>query len=104
MAFNKEPDGYVKTIFSDLQGSWQNLRHAVVEHADSPGRERVLLHIDEGMSWESVRNLLYMRQCLLLVRNLLIQGEVSDEVAFWLEDVSRLLDETLQALREGEIN
>ena len=104
MAFSKEPDGYVKTMLSDLQGSWQNLRNTVVEHADFPGRERVLLHIDEGMSWESVRNLLYMRQCLLLVRNLLIQGEASDEAAFWLEDVSRLLDEALQALREGEVN
>ena len=104
MPFNKEPDGYEKTLLSDLQGSWQNLRDAMVEHADFPGRERVLLHIDEGMSWESVRNLRYMSQCLLLVRNLLIQGEASDEVAFWLEDVSRLLDEALRALREGEIN
>jgi hypothetical protein len=104
MPFNIEPDGYEKTLLSDLQGSWQNLRDAVVAHADFPGRERVLLHIDEGMSWESVRNLRYMSQCLLLVRNLLIQGEASDEVAFWLEDVSRLLDEVLRVLREGEIN
>ena len=104
MAFYREPDGYEKTLLSDLQGSWQNLREAVVEHAGFAGWERVLLHIDEGMSWESVRNFRYMSQCLLLVRNLLIQGEASDEVAFWLEDVSRLLDEALRALREGEIN
>jgi len=104
VVFNEEPDGYVKTLLSDLQGSWQNLRDAVVEHAGFAGWERVLLHIDEGMSWESVRNLRYMNQCLLLVRNLLMQGEAPDEVAFWLEDVSRVMAEVLQALREGEIN
>lgn len=104
MAFNTEPVGYEKTLLSDLQGSWQNLRDAVVEHAGFTGWERVLLHIDEGMSWESVRNLSYMSQCLLLVRNLLVQGKAPDEVAFRLEDVSRLMAETLQALGEGEIN
>ena len=104
MVFNEEPDGYVKTLLSDLQGSWQNLRDAVVEHAGFAGWERVLLHIDEGMNWESVRNLRYMNQRLLLVRNLLMQGEAPDEVAFWLEDVSRVMAEVLQALGEGEIN
>jgi hypothetical protein len=104
MAFNKEPDGYEKTLLSDLQGSWQNLRDAVVEHAGFGGWQRVLLHIDEGMSWESVRNLRYMSQCLLPVRNLLMQGEAPDEVAFWLEDVSRLMDKTLRALGKSEIN
>jgi hypothetical protein len=104
MAFYKEPDGYEKTLLSDLQGSWQNLRDAVVEHAGFAGWERVLLHIDEGMSWESVRNLRAMNQSLLLVRNLLIQGEAPDEVTFWLEEVSRVMAEVLQALSEGEIN
>ena len=26
MAFEKEPGGYEKTVLSDLQGAWQNLR------------------------------------------------------------------------------
>jgi hypothetical protein len=56
MAFEKVPGGYEKTVLSDLQGAWQNLRDAVVEHAGFTGWERALLHIDEGMSWESVRN------------------------------------------------
>jgi len=43
-------------------------------------------------------------QSLLLVRNLLIQGEAPDEVAFWFEEVSRVMANVLQALREGEIN
>jgi len=56
------------------------------------------------MSWESVRNLRYMKKCLLLVRNILIQGEAPDEVALWVEEVNRVMDETLQALGDGEIN
>ena len=87
-----------------MQGSWQNLRNAVVEHAGFTGWERVLLHIDEGMSWEWVRNFRYMSQRLLLVRNLLMQGAAPDEVAFWLEDVSRVMDEVLRALGRGEIS
>ncbi|MEN8131951.1 MAG: hypothetical protein ABFS45_17570 [Pseudomonadota bacterium] len=76
----------------------------VVEHAGFPGWERALLHIDKGMSWESVRNLPYMRNCLLLVRNILIQGEAPEDVASCLNEVNGLIDETLQALKEGEIN
>ena len=64
----------------------------------------ILLHIAEGMSWESVRNLRYMSRCLLLVRNILIQGEVPEEVTLCLDEVNELMDETLQALSEGEIN
>ena len=104
MAFDKEPSGYEKTVLSDLQGAWQNLRDTVVEHAEFAGRERALLHIDEGISWESVRNLRYMSKCLLLVRNILAQGDVPDEISFWIEEVSRVMDETLQALSEGAIN
>jgi len=32
MAFDKELVGYEKTVLSDLQGAWQNLREAVVEY------------------------------------------------------------------------
>ncbi len=104
MVFDKEPAGYEKTVLSDLQGAWQNLRDTIVEHAGFPGWERALFHIDEGMSWESVRNLRYMSRCLLLVRNIVIQGEVSEEVVSCLDEVNELMDETLQALNEGEIN
>jgi len=56
------------------------------------------------MSWESVRNPRYMSKCLLLVRNILGQGDVPDEIALWVEEVNRALYETLRGLREGEIN
>ena len=68
MAFDKESSGYRKTVLSDLQCAWQNPRDTVVAHTGFAGWERALLHIDEGMSWESVRNLRYMSKCLLLVR------------------------------------
>jgi len=36
-------------VLSDLQGAWQNLRDAVVEHAGFGGWERALPHIDDRM-------------------------------------------------------
>jgi hypothetical protein len=35
MTFITEPTGYEKTAISDLQGSWHNLRDAVVENLGS---------------------------------------------------------------------
>lgn len=100
MVFATEPGGYEKTVLSDLQGAWQNLRNAVVEHAGFPGWERALFHIDEGMSWESVRNLRYMAKCLLLVRNIVTQGEAPEEVALCLGEVNGMMEEALQALNK----
>ena len=75
MAFDTEPNGYVKTALSDLQGTWGNLRHNVVTLCPFPQFDRLLFHIDEGMSWESVRDLSAMKRALLLVRNLAAQTE-----------------------------
>jgi len=36
MAFATEPTGYEKAAISDLQGSWGNLRTAVIENFDLP--------------------------------------------------------------------
>ncbi len=104
MVFDEEPGGYEKTVLSDLQGAWQNLRHALVEHAGFPGWERGLFHIDEGMSWESVRDLRYMRGRLLLVRNILLQGKAPDEIRSCLDEVSAWMDEALLALQQGRIS
>ncbi len=103
MGFAKEPTGYEKTILSDLQGAWQCLR---TEVADNPGFtdwDRVLLHIDEAMSWESVRNLRQMNRALLLVRNLVQQSDASDEIKECLRTVDELMAETLEALDAREI-
>jgi len=104
MSFEVEPTGYEKTVLSELQGAWQVLRNEVVEQAGFPDWDRALFHIDEAMSWESVRNLQTMHRCLVLVRNLLGQGQVPETVSEYLEQVSDLMNETFQALKEGDIS
>ncbi len=103
VSFDTEPTGYEKTILSDLQGAWQCLRQEVAENPGFNGWERALFHIDEAMSWESVRNLRQMHRSLILVRNILQQAGVPYGVAECLEAVSELMDETLEALSNGEI-
>lgn len=103
MSFETEPIGYEKTVLSELQGAWQVLRNEVAEQAGFPGWDRALFHIDEAMSWESVRNLQHMHKSLVLVRNLLGQDGVPEIVNEYLEVVNDLMTETLQALKEGDI-
>jgi hypothetical protein len=97
MKFYEEPPLYQKTILSDLQGAWSNLRQAVVENYPFPGSDKLLFHIDEGMSWESVRNLSQMRNTLLLIQNLAQTNQVPDEVMEWIEDVVETLKELLES-------
>jgi hypothetical protein len=104
MAFEKEPASYEKSVLSDLQGAWQSLRDAVVAEAGFPNWGRVLFHIDEAMSWESVRNLRTMHESLVLVRNLLGQDEVSDELNDHLQAVNELMADALRALETGDIS
>jgi hypothetical protein len=103
MGFDTEPTGFEKTILSDLQGAWQCLRREVADNPGCDGWERALFHIDEAMSWESVRNLRQMQRSLLLVRNILQGADVPDGVAECLDAVSALMDETLEALSSGDI-
>ena len=104
MSFEVEPTGYEKTVLSELQGAWQVLRNEVVEQAEFPDWDRALFHIDEAMSWESVRNLQNMHKSLVLVRNLLGQDGVPEIVNDYLDVVNDLMSETFQALKEGEIS
>ena len=67
MGFDTEPAGYEKTILSDLQGAWQCLRGEVAENPGFDGWKRALFHIDEAMSWESVRTLRHTQRSLVLV-------------------------------------
>jgi len=103
MRFETESTSYEKTVLSELQGAWQVLRDEVAEKAGFPGWERALFHIDEAMSWESVRDLKTMSKRLVLVRNLLGQEGVPGIVTEHLEVVNDLMAETLQALKEGDI-
>jgi hypothetical protein len=95
MSFTTESSGYEKTILSDLQGAWTLLRESVVETSGFDGMDRVLFHIDEAMSWESVRNLGRMPPLLLIIRNLCLQGKVPEEVMENIEQVHDILQEVV---------
>ena len=76
----------------------------MAEQAGFTDWDRALFHIDEAMSWESVRNLQHMRKSLVLVRNLLGQDAVPSTVKECLEVVNGLMNETLHTLKDGEIS
>lgn len=100
--FHTEPPGYTKGAWSDLQGAWENLRRAVVEAATSPEASKLLFHIDEGMSWESVREPQNMRKALLLVQNTALQADIPEEILEWIETVREDFDEVMDAIKEGK--
>jgi len=102
MPFVTEPTGYEKTAISDLQGSWGNLRDAVVENFGFPDSDRLLFHINEAMSWESVRDINIMRKTFLLVQNIAIQAHAPEEVIEWVDDVRETIGEAVAAIAEGE--
>ena len=102
MSFCVEPDGYEKTGLSDLQGAWSNLRNEVVDKVPFSEWEKLLFHIDEAMSWESVRNLDHMKDTLLLITNLARQADTPDEVMEWIDIVRDAFDQTIDALEQGE--
>lgn len=102
MGFHREPKAYERTALSDLKGAWENLREEVIAAHPFPESDRILLHIEDGMSWEAVRDLDRMKKALLLVRNLVAQVEPGEDVVFWVEQVQENLDEVLAAITEGE--
>jgi len=102
MGFQTEPTSYAKTAQSDLQGAWINLREAVVDNYGFPDSGKLLFHIDEAMSWESVRNLERMKSTLLLVQNIISQSDAPGEIEECLADVKESLVKVLLAVDEGE--
>jgi hypothetical protein len=102
MSFQKEPDGYAKTAWSDCQGAWHNLREAIVGAHPFAESQRLLFHIDQGMSWESVRNLELMRGALTLVENIAKQAQVPEDVAEHIVCVRDSFQELLEAIEHGD--
>ena len=102
MGFPTEPTSYEKTALSDLQGAWIGLRGAVVDNFGFPDSDKLLFHIDEAMSWESVRNLERMKSTLLLVQNVISQSDTPEEIKECLADVRGSLEEVFLAIEEGE--
>ena len=95
MTFVQEATGYEKTILSDLQSAWTLLRTSVVDAAGFEGWDRAIFHIDEAMSWESVRNLRRTPPLLLIVRNICKQGRAPDEVLENIRELDEILKEVL---------
>jgi hypothetical protein len=95
VAIYTEPTEYEKTILSDLQGAWSILRQSVAESGGFEGWERMLFHIEEATSWETVRHLERMKPLLLIVRNIALMGDCPEGIMREIEDVSEILDETL---------
>ena len=95
MPFTQEPKGYEKTILSDLRGAWSLLRDSVIDTAGFEGWDRAVFHIDEAMSWESVRNLKRMPPLLLIIRNICMQGKAPQEVLDHIRELDDILKEVL---------
>ena len=102
MKFQQEETGYTKTAISDLQGAWTLLRDQVVEEFGFEGSDRLLLHIDEAMSWECVRALNQMKPLILVIDNIARQSDASDEIIELVKNVRLSFEDVLQAIKEGK--
>lgn len=102
MNFYKEPTGYFKTALSELQGAWQMLRETVVEEFGFQNSDKLLFHIDEAMSWESVRNLNLMEPLILLIHNIANQSDAPKSIIEHIEDVRSGFDSVIEAMKEGK--
>ena len=103
MSFYQEPSHYEKTILSELQGAWKLLRDAVVTEHETKDCSQLLFHIDEAMSWESVRNIEHMKNTLVLIQSIAQQVNISDETTELMEDVRDILYETLEEIKNGSV-
>jgi hypothetical protein len=97
MAFFTEPKSYEKTILSDLQGAWECLRTTATEQVGFDGWDKMLFHINEAMSWETVRHLERMEPLVVLIRNLAMQSNVPAEVIEEIDEISEILSEILKS-------
>jgi hypothetical protein len=97
--FYQEPSSYTKTILSDLQGAWGNLREIVIKEHPFNDSEKLIFHINEAMSWESVRNLQQMKATLLIIRNIVNQTNASGEILFWVEETWDILTRAISELK-----
>lgn len=95
MPFIEESTGYEKTILSDLQDAWGVLRDSIVDATGFDGWDQALFHVDEAMSWESVRNLKRMPPLLLIIRNYCVQGKAPQDVLANIQNLYEILEEVL---------
>jgi len=103
MSFFTEPEGFTKTILSDLQGAWDVLRQEVVDSKELECAPKVIFLIDEATSWETVRNLKNMKPFLTLIRNIATQGHATDEIMLAIKDITEILNEVYQLKSNKEL-
>jgi hypothetical protein len=58
--------------------------------------DRVIFHIDEAMSWETVRSLDLMPPLLLIITNLCRHGNAPDDVMECVDALKEILQEVLE--------
>jgi len=102
MTFFTEPKGYEKTILSDLQGSWSALRELIADNPGFSDWERMLFHVDEAMSWETVRDLERMKPFLMLIKNIAVKANVPQGIHGEIEDIHETLEEVYQMIARGK--
>jgi hypothetical protein len=78
------------------------LRDEVIKEQSSKDCSQLLFHINEAMSWESVRNLNHMKNTFVLVQSIAQQIKVSDEIMQLIEDVRDVLYEVLNEIQRGK--
>ena len=103
MTFYQEEYQFQKTALSDLQGAWQNLREEVVNHHPFENSDRLLVQIDEAMSWESVNNLKRMGNIILLILNIATQSNAPGEIIEFIKWVKNDFDGALEDIASGKI-
>lgn len=95
MHFYTEQASYKKISLSDFQGAWESFKHTILCLHPFPGSDRIIFHLNEAMSWEMVRDLKMMKNVYLLIRNMCLKSEKSEELKEDLEEVRRCLDEAV---------
>jgi len=76
-------------------------RDTVVENFGFPGSDKILLYIDEAMSWECVRDLNRMYPLINLIHNLAKQHEAPESI-YTIVEVRRNFGEVRTAFIKGE--
>jgi len=92
MAFITEPETYKKTALSDLEYSWGLLRKYIIDNFAFQASDQLIFHIDEAMSWESVRDIKQMKSILLLIHNIAMENNAPKVVIGLIEIVREDLE------------
>ena len=98
MADKKEPSGFEKTILSDLRNAWRLLEDFAIEYRDFEGCNLAILHINEAMSWEVVRDLKKMAGLIVKIRKICVRGKADKKVMEHIENVDVLLRKALSEI------